>query len=406
LNKNNTQNKTNYKSPYRGDLGGLVIVIADDITGAAEIAGVCWRYGLKVSFGIDAIPNEVADVCVVATDSRSLSETEAYAVHTKLATDIYKLKPAFVFKKCDSVLRGYVLTELSALLAESQLKKILLQPANPSTGRCIKDGLYCIGNELIESTDFSIDPDFPATDSSVLNILLQRSKIHTNIDDIHVGRIIKLAGIGVFIPDCNSINDLKQSCLLATDKTLLCGSAAFFEHVIVSRGNFKRELNQPEFVLNDDFLLVAGTTHPESKKFEERLQLINCPIYKFPVQFLQEKFNEIDFLEWTDTLLNSLNERKMLSVGISDRPIFFPNSNIELKSRLSQVVTSLLNNCAVSLLLIEGGATTYSILKALSLETLMLESELAPGILRMKVNSVDNLWIIMKPGSYPWPQII
>ena len=91
---------------YSVPLQGLGVVIADDITGAAEIAGVCLRYGLKVSFGIDTIPNEVADVCVVATDSRSLSESEAYAVHSKLAADIYKQNPAFVFKKCDSVLRG------------------------------------------------------------------------------------------------------------------------------------------------------------------------------------------------------------------------------------------------------------------------------------------------------------
>ena len=31
----------------------MIAVIADDITGAAEIAGVCLRYDLTVSFGID-----------------------------------------------------------------------------------------------------------------------------------------------------------------------------------------------------------------------------------------------------------------------------------------------------------------------------------------------------------------
>ena len=177
----------------------MIAVIADDITGAAEIAGVCLRYGLKVSFGIDTVPNGIADVCVIATDSRSLTETEAFAVHSKLASDIYKLNPAFVFKKCDSVLRGYVLSELSALFAASQMEKILLQPANPSTGRCIKEGLYYVGDEKIENTGFSIDPDFPATDSSVLNILHQRSKIHSDLKDIHVGHILKLIGQGVFI---------------------------------------------------------------------------------------------------------------------------------------------------------------------------------------------------------------
>jgi len=159
----------------------MITVIADDITGAAEIAGICLRYGLKVTFGIDTVPNVDADVCVVTTDSRSGTELEAYRTHYQLAKTIFKKPESIVFKKCDSVLRGYVLTELSALLDVKKFKKIVLQPSNPASGRCIRDGIYYVGNEEIEETDFANDPDFPATFSEVQKLLLSRSSKYNHI---------------------------------------------------------------------------------------------------------------------------------------------------------------------------------------------------------------------------------
>lgn len=407
MNKDKIQNKTNNKSPYRGDLGGLVIVIADDITGAAEIAGVCLRYGLTVSFGIDTIPKIESDVRIIATDSRSASESEAYLIHSNLAKAIYSQLPTLVFKKCDSVLRGYVLTELSALQEVSKLRKILLQPANPATGRCIKEGIYHVGNEKIENTGFSIDPDFPAHDSSVQNLLLQRSKRQEANYSVHTGAIKKLNGQGLFIPDCNSVADLRESSKMSSEKTLVCGSAAFFEQILIEKKIAKTIIKRTENgLMLKSFLLITGTTHPESQRFAEKLKQIGCQVEKFPEQLLKEELNENDFADWLNELKSKWCENKILSIAISDKPIIFPNSQTELKSRLSRVVAYLLKNCKVSELLIEGGATTYSILKSLSFNSLNPGTEIGPGVLRMKVNNTDNLWLTIKPGSYPWPERI
>jgi len=385
----------------------MIVVIADDITGAAEIAGVCLRYDLTVSFGIDTIPNEVTDVCVVATDSRSLSESDAFLTHSQLAKAIYSQSPTLVFKKCDSVLRGYVLTELSAMLEESQLSKVLLQPANPATGRCIRNGIYYVGNEKIENTGFSIDPDFPAKNSSVQELLKTRSKKFSEKLDIHCSKITQLNANGLFVPDCASVDDLKSCVHLSTNETLLCGSAAFFEQIILKKGLAKTISSNIETdLLLTDFLLIAGTTHPESNRFAEKLIQIGCPVERFPEHFLLEELNENDFVDWLGELKSKWNENKMLSIRISDKPAIFPDSQTELKSRLSRVSAYLLKNCDISELLIEGGATTYDILNTLSFTTLTPMTELAPGVLRMKVNNTDNLWLTIKPGSYAWPEKI
>ncbi len=399
----NIANKTNLV-PLQG-LG--VIVIADDITGAAEIAGVCLRYGLTVCLGIDSIPNDETDVKVIATDSRSASESDAFQIHSGLAKIIFSQPSTLVFKKCDSVLRGYVLTELSAMQEESQLRKVLLQPANPATGRCIKAGIYYIENEKIENTGFSIDPDFPAKNSSVEMLLKTRSKQFIENFEIHIGKVADTDKNGVFIPDCKSVDELRELAKQHNNDSLLCGSAAFFEQILLEKGLAKPIIRDSKtgFLLKN-FLLIAGTTHPVSQGFAEKLKQMGCPVEKFPDHLLQEELNENDFSDWLQKLKSRWNKANMLSVGISDKPVVFSNSVIELKSRLSRVAEYLLKNCDITELLIEGGATTYSILNTLSFANLSPESELAPGVLRMKVDNTDNLWLTIKPGSYAWPEKI
>lgn len=99
----------------------MIVLLADDLTGAAEVAGVCLRFGLKTAFGINEVPDVVTkslstagreggmsayDACVVATDSRSLDADEAARLHRNLAVAVKELKPSFVFKKQTRYLGG------------------------------------------------------------------------------------------------------------------------------------------------------------------------------------------------------------------------------------------------------------------------------------------------------------
>jgi uncharacterized protein YgbK (DUF1537 family) len=380
--------------------GSSIFVIADDITGAAEIAGVCLRYGRTVSFGIDAIPDVLADICIIATDTRSLTEDEAYTIHAKIASELSRKAVSLLFRKCDSVLRGFVLAEIAATLEHSHYQKVLLSPANPFTGRCIVGGHYYVGGQLIHETGFSIDPDFPAFHSDVQSMLLQRSAVYGNSQGLmENGKLI--------VPDCESMDELKQICSLADEQTLLCGSAVFFEQMMLYKGVFSEEMNtDAAFTLSTDFLLIAGTTHPESKRFAEKLQKNNCPVIKFPEEFLTEIIDEDAFAEWVNALVNQWQVCGKMSVGLSDRPVEFPDSKAVLKARLSAVASRLLESCEVKELLIEGGATTYSLLSALQWNSLTPLAELAPGVLRMKVNNSAGTFLTIKPGSYSWPEMM
>lgn len=383
----------------------MITVIADDITGAAEIAGICLRYGIEVAFGIDTIPKKSALVTIIATDSRSMTESEAYKTHRQLAESILKKnKNTILFKKCDSVLRGYVLTELSALLDVTGKESALLQPANPASTRCIHNGTYYIDNKLLENTGFSVDPDFPTPSSLVKNLLLERARRHPKIDKIHTGIIKKINLDGIFIPDCNTENELIKCIELYNKKSILGGSSAFFEQFLLKNYPKLSEIEQKKYKFSDHYLLLSGSTQPESILFAAKLQNSNCPILVLPDNLLEKEEIDTYLIDWIEQITKIYNENKKVVLRISNQLIEFEGSSKILKTRMSNVVKQLLENTNINEIFIEGGATAYDLLQKLNWKSFSPIAELAPGVVRMQYDLDTIKHITLKPGSYKWPQ--
>lgn len=395
-----TENTKSYNNtnPFSG-----ITVIADDITGAAEIAGVCLRYGLEVSFSINSVPDSFSDIQVIATDSRSLSENDAYTVHKNLIEAILKKTPeTLLFKKCDSALRGHILTEITALTELTGNDKVLLQPANPKTDRYILNGTYIINDQLIENTAFAHDPDFPALTSLVEMLLTSRTNRNWK-EKIYTGKIERIFKAGVYIPDCSTIPGMKQCLKLYNDDTLLVGSAAFFEQFLKFRKLISCQKTSPEFIINDNYLIVSGSTHSESGRFRLSLEKLNCPVLPLFDKLLSPDINEKDILEFVDNVYLTLKSNNKLCLTISDKNIEFENSSAILKKRLSSIVKTILKNTEINELFVEGGATAYDILMSMGFKTFKPVSELAPGVVRMQSGDKNNFFLTIKPGSYNWP---
>lgn len=382
----------------------MITVIADDLTGAAEIAGVCIRYGLDVAFGIDSIPQKKAAVNIIATDSRSKTEDEAYQIHLQLANLIISTpENQILFKKCDSALRGHVLTELKALSIANQKNQILLQPCNPSAQRCIRNGSYWIEEHLIETTGFAHDPDFPATSSTVEKLIIRNTPM--NEVSIVCGTPNKSHWEGIYIPDCNSIDDLKKCAKLFHSGIILSGSSAFFEQILIQEGYTinqekpTKKINQPT-----SYLLVSGSTHPESTRFAKKLENSDCPLLLFPDSLLTKETNESKLTEWVKKLVLIFEEKQKVILRTSNSIIQFENSSKILKNRMSHIIQKLLRLTEINELYIEGGATAYDILQKLNWYDFIPIAELAPGVIRMQLVSDNTKFITIKPGSYQWPE--
>lgn len=383
----------------------MITVIADDLTGAAEIAGICIRYGIEVAFGIDMIPKNVTEVNIIATDSRSMTEENAYKTHRQLAESILeKNKNVILFKKCDSVLRGYVLTELNALLDATGKESIVLQPANPDANRCIRFGSYWINDVLIDNTGFAVDPDFPSKSSFVKELLLERANRYSKIKKIQTGIITDINSDGIFIPDCNTVAELEKCVELYKENIILAGSAAFFKQFLLKHHPDLRKIKLKKHNFSDCYLLLSGSTQPESILFAAKLQNHNCPLIVLSKNLLEKTIEESHLIDWIEKTAQIYTENKKVALRISDEIIEFEGSSKILKTRMSSLVKQLLVNTSINEIFIEGGATAYDLLQKLNWKSFSPIAELAPGVVRMQYDLDPNKYITLKPGSYKWPE--
>ena len=139
----------------------MIAVIADDFTGAAEIGGIGLRRGLATVIETDVGHAEGVDLLIISADSRSISAEASRIEIERITRELMKLKPVFIFKKLDSVLRGNVVEELTAQMEISGKKKAIVVAGNPYFGRIISNGLYFINGIPANQTSFAEDPFFP-----------------------------------------------------------------------------------------------------------------------------------------------------------------------------------------------------------------------------------------------------
>lgn len=207
-------------------------VIADDLTGAAEIAGVAHRLGCRVRLTttVDALRAE-DEVVVLATDTRSMGRAEALAYTEEVVRQLATLeRPDRLFKKTDSVLRGHVVAELEALWTLGYCQAMLL-PANPSKERLIVRRRYTIAGTPLHHTLFRHDPEFPATTSNVVKLLGDGIPYITTRT-----RRVQLPE-GISIGEVASQEDLERHVArFDAPETIWAGGADLFETLMTRHG--------------------------------------------------------------------------------------------------------------------------------------------------------------------------
>lgn len=158
--------------------------IADDFTGATDLANMLVRGGLRTVqlLGVPEAGDPVPDVdaVVVALKSRTIAPAEAVA--QSLAT-LNWLKTAgarqFFFKYCstfDSTDEGNIGPVTDALMDALGADFTIACPAFPETGRTIFKGHLFVGDQLLSDTHMRHHPLTPMTDSNLVAVLGRQTK--------------------------------------------------------------------------------------------------------------------------------------------------------------------------------------------------------------------------------------
>jgi D-threonate/D-erythronate kinase len=378
----------------------MIVVIADDLTGAAEIGGVGLQHGLTVEVVTSPKHATGCDLLVIDTDTRSLSLLKARAKTRMVMEQVMALHPTYIFKKIDSVLRGHVLVELRALQKITKQKQAFIVAGNPMLNRTIRDGFYYVQDLPIHKTSFAKDPEFPVK-SYFVDDMLRAGGIRISI--LPVGWPLPTGGTTV--ADVQTTTDFAAwaKALQPHPEILLAGTSLFFAAVLKQKG-FEEQTTIPELhSVKQPALFVSGTAFSERVAIIRQLAEESGPVCYAPQSLFQTKMpSKKGLLEWVDTTAAALKGGKAV-LAFDGETVPEGTGAVALRKITAQVVELLMERAPVQELIIEGGSTAAAIFKTLHIHRLQPVQELVPGVVRMKTDDISNLFVTVKPGSYPWP---
>ena len=162
----------------------LLGIIADDFTGATDIAGMLVKGGMRTvqTIGVPAPDMALDDVdgIVVALKSRTIAPDDAVAQ----SLDALKALQArgcrqLFFKYCstfDSTDRGNIGPVADALLERLDAPFTIFCPAFPANGRAIFLGYLFVGPVLLSESSMRDHPLTPMTDASLVRVLQRQTR--------------------------------------------------------------------------------------------------------------------------------------------------------------------------------------------------------------------------------------
>lgn len=217
--------------------------IADDFTGATDLANNLVRAGMRVlqTIGIpDAEIDCDVDAVVVALKSRTIAAEEAVAQSLAAAAWLKRAGATQIyFKYCstfDSTPRGNIGPVTDALMQALGADFTISTPAFPDNGRTVFKGHLFVGDVLLSESGMRDHPLTPMTDANLVRVLQAQSQrkiglieartVEAGADAI-AQRIHRLRaeGIGVAIVDAISNDDLMKLGPALLDLPLVCGGS-------------------------------------------------------------------------------------------------------------------------------------------------------------------------------------
>ena len=166
--------------------------IADDYTGASDLANTLTRCGLRTVQTIGVPADDLAlpevDAVVVSLKSRSI-EAGLAVTRSRAAEKWLRGRGAdhVLFKICstfDSTDAGNIGPVMDALRADSGDAIVLVTPAFPETGRTVYQGNLFVGSVPLNESPLKDHPLNPMHDSNLVRVLARQSKTRVGLVDL------------------------------------------------------------------------------------------------------------------------------------------------------------------------------------------------------------------------------
>lgn len=235
--------------------------IADDYTGASDLANTLTRAGLRTmqTIGVPADDLALPEVDAVVVSLKSRSIEAGLAVSRSRAAETWlrgRGAGHVLFKICstfDSTDAGNIGPVMDALRANCGEAVVLVTPAFPETGRTVYQGNLFVGAVPLNESPLKDHPLNPMHDSNLVRVLAHQSRTQIGLVDLATvtrgaeavrARLAEFAGkgIGAAIIDAVFDRDLETIGLVAAEHRLSVGASGIglgLARALVSTGKVR-----------------------------------------------------------------------------------------------------------------------------------------------------------------------
>lgn len=398
----------------------LLGCIADDFTGASDLANTLARAGMAV-VQYSGVPENSAEFSieagVIALKSRSIPKHDAVAQSLR-ALEWLKAQGCqqFFFKYCstfDSTADGNIGPVAEALALFLGVDQIIFCPAFPGAGRAVFQGHLFVNDQLVSDSPMRNHPLNPMCDSDIRRVLSSQS--HGSVGHVPmaiVGQgesairkaLLKEAREGRNLIVVDAIND----------ENLLAIGAAARDLRLVTGGSGVAKGLTANFVKSG---MLART------KIEWKGQKGKCAILSGSCsettrrQIVTHAGTEMQYeIDVAALMRNEVGVSKLLSwlLAQNGAPMLYSSAPPKLVNslqaefgvnavaakldRMFGEIAILLVDAGIERLIVAGGETSGAVVEALALNTLSIGPEIDPGVPAMRAGK--TLTLALKSGNF------
>jgi uncharacterized protein YgbK (DUF1537 family) len=407
--------------------------IADDYTGASDLANTLTRCGLRTvqTIGIPADDLQLPDVDAVVVSLKSRSIAASKAVEKSRAAEKWMRSRGadhVLFKICstfDSTDAGNIGPVMDALRLDSGDNIVLVTPAFPETGRTVYQGNLFVGSVPLNESPLKDHPLNPMHDSNLVRVLARQSA--TNIGLVDLGVVacgadvvrthldgLSENGFGAAIIDAVFASDLETIGAVALSHRVSVGASGMglgLARALVASGRVKANAatSIKDTPVGGAAACLAGSCSQATLQQIARAELVMPVLHLDPEQVIAGGAEVQRALGWAK---ERLGKGPVLIASSST-----PDQVTALQKRhgrdaaghaIEQAMADLaegLVRAGVQRLVVAGGETSGAVVDRLGIPGFLVGAEIAAGVpvLRAVGAAERQMLLALKSGNFGGP---
>lgn len=403
--------------------------IADDFTGATDVANNLVRAGMRVvqTIGVpDDGANIDADAVVVALKSRTTAAAEAVRDSVRACEWLRRLNPLaqIYFKYCstfDSTPRGNIGPVTEALMKVLGTTFTVATPAFPDNGRSVFKGHLFVGDVLLSDSSMRDHPLTPMKDANLVRVLQAQCQARVGLVDHRVVRQgpeaikqrfaqLRQEGVSLAVVDAIDNEDLFTLGAATADMALVTAGSGLAMGLpaqwgFAPHGDAQRlpEATGAQAVLAGS---CSAATQRQTRAF---MEAGGAALALDPLRLAQTEEPAAEILAWAQPRL-AKGERVMVYSTADADAVKAVQARLgvqaagELVEQTLAAVARGLVQGGVRQLIVAGGETSGACVQALNIDRMQIGAQIDPGVpwcyANSPVASGGGLHLTLKSGNF------